>query len=115
MERLLRKTGPSYCKNGEGWSYGAQSSGSERPQECERPGASGGRSSAHRMPRIHGKALGAADGGHGGGAVGRHGQPLARNRVRGPGEVDSEGVVEGIRLHKRRRGHGISDRPVHRW
>ena len=59
--------GPSYCKNGEGRSHGAQSGSSGRPQEHERPGASGGGSSADRMPRVHGKALEAADGGHGGG------------------------------------------------
>ena len=61
--------------------------------KSERPGASGGRSLAHRMPWIHGQALGATDGGHGGGAAGRQRQPLARNRAPGPEEVDSEGVA----------------------
>ena len=31
-----------------------------------------------------------------------------------PGEVDSEGVEEGLRLRERRRRYGIPDRPVHR-
>ena len=71
MEKLFESDRPSYCKNGEGWSDGAQGSGSGRPQECERPRASGGGSPAHRMPQIHGQTLEATDGGHGGGAAGR--------------------------------------------
>ena len=54
----MRKIGRPYCKNGESWSYGAQGSGSGRPQECERPGAARGRSPVDRMPRVHGKTLG---------------------------------------------------------
>ena len=115
MERFLRVIGPLSCKNGEGWSYGAQGSCSGRPQECKRQGASGGRPSTDWMPRLHGKTLGAADGGYGGRTARRQGQPLARNRAPGPGEVDSKGVAEGVWLCKRKRGHGILDRSVHRW
>ena len=63
MERLFECAGSPYCKNGEGWSDGTQGSGSGRAQKCERPGASRGRSPENRMPRVHGKALGVADGG----------------------------------------------------
>ena len=66
----MREIGPSYYKNGESWSYGAQSGGSGRPQECERPGAAGGRSPADWMPRVHGKTLGVANGGDGGELLG---------------------------------------------
>ena len=68
-----------------------------------------------QMPRIHGKTLGVANGRFGGGAAGRKGQSLARNYALGPGEVDNEGVEEGVWHRKRRRRHGILDRPVHRW
>ena len=107
-------TGPSYRKNGEGWSDGAQGSGSGRAQKCERPVASRGRSPTDRMPRVHGKALGVADGGIGGGIPRRQGQSVGRNHAPGPGEVDSKGVEEGLRLRKRRRRYGIPDRPVYR-
>ena len=79
-----------------------------------RPGASRGRSPTDRMPRVHGKALGVADGGPGGGTPRRQGQSVGRNRAPGPGEVDSEGVEEGLRLRKRRRRYGIPNRPVYR-
>ena len=95
-------TGPSYRKNGEGKSHGAQSGSSGRLQERERPGSSRGGSPADRMPRVHGKALGAADGGHGGGTPRRQGQPVGRDCAPRPKEVDSEGVAEGVWLHKRR-------------
>ena len=36
------------------------------------------------------------------------------NRATGPGEVDSEGVEEGLQLRERRRRYGIPDRPVYR-
>ena len=35
--KLRSHTGPSSCKDGEGWSYGAQSSISGHSQECKRP------------------------------------------------------------------------------
>ena len=66
------------------------------------------------MPRVHGKTLGVADGGRGGGTSRRQGQPVGRNRASSPGEVDSEGVEEGLRLRKRKRRYGIPDRPVYR-
>ena len=72
--KVLRVTGSSSCKHGEGWSNGAQSSGSGHPQECKRPGAPRGGSAANRMPRIDGEALGATNGRPGGGVVGREGQ-----------------------------------------
>ena len=60
------------------------------------------------MPRIPGQALGATDGGHGGGAARRQGQPLARNRA--PGSVE----VDGKEWHKvygfRRGGEGMASR-----
>ena len=65
------------------------------------------------MPRVHGKALGTADGGHGGRTTRRQGQPMGRDRAPGPKEVDSKGVAEGVWLCKRRRRHGIPDRLVH--
>ena len=113
-ERLFESAGSPYCKNGEGWSDGAQGSRSGHVQKCERPGASRGRSPADQMPRVHRKALGVADGGLGGGTPRRQGEPVGRNRAPGPGEVDSEGVEEGLRLWKRRRRYGIPDRPVYR-
>ena len=61
------------------------------------------------MSQIHGQALGTTDGGHGGGAARRQGQPLARNRAPGPGEVDGERVAQGLQLRNRRRRHGIPD------
>ena len=61
------------------------------------------------MPRVHGKALGAADGGHGGRTPRRQGQPMRRDCALGPRKVDSEGVAEGVWLCKRRRRHGIPD------
>ena len=108
-------TGPSYCKNGEGRSHGAQSGSSGRPQERGRPGTSGAGSPADRMPRVHGKALGAVDGGHGGRTLRRQGQLVGRDCVLSPKEVDSERMAKGVWLCKRRRRHGISNRPVHRW
>ena len=57
-ERLFESAGSLYCKNGEGWSDGAQSSRSGHAQKCERPGASRGRSSVDRMPRVHRKPWG---------------------------------------------------------
>ena len=53
------------------------------------------------MPWADGKALRAANGRNGGGAAGREGQPVARNHALSPGKVDSEGVVEGLRICKR--------------
>ena len=100
-------TGPSHCKNGEGRSHGAQSGSSGHPQECERLGASGRRSPVHWMSQIHGQALGTTDGGHGGGAAGRQGQPVGRDCALGPRKVDGEGVEECVWLRKRRRRHGI--------
>ena len=64
------------------------------------------------MPRLDGKALGAAHGRFGGGATRRQRQPVARNRTPGPGKMDSERMEEGLRLCKRRRRHGIPDRLV---
>ena len=113
-ERLFESTGSVYCKNGEGWSDGAQGSRSRHAQKCERPGASRGRSPADRMPRVHRKALRVADGGPGSGTPRRQGQSVGQNRAPGPGEVDSKGVEEGLRLWKRRRRYGIPDRPVYR-
>ena len=55
------------------------------------------------MPRVHRKALGIVDGGPSGGTPRRQGQPVGRNRAPSPGEVDNEGVEEGLRLWKRRR------------
>ena len=46
-----------------------KSDGSGHLQECEGPGAPGGRSAADRMPRPDGEALGATNGGLGGGAT----------------------------------------------
>ena len=66
-----------------------------------------------RIPRVHGKILGTADGGHGGRTTRRQGQPMGRDRVLGPREVDSKGVAESVWLRKRRRRHGIPDQPVH--
>ena len=66
------------------------------------------------MPRIRGKALRVADGGPGGGTPRRQGQAVERNRASSPGEVDSKGVEEGLRLRKRRRRYGFSDRPIYR-
>ena len=80
-----------------------------------RPGSSRGGSQADWMPRVSRKALGVTNGGHGGGTPRRQGQPVGQNRAPGPGEVDSEGVEEGLRLRKRRRRYGILDRPVYRW
>ena len=111
----MRVTGSSSYKDGEGWSDGAQGSGYWHPQECKRPGAHGGGSAVDRMPRIDGKALGATDGRSSGGVAGREGQSLVGNRAPGPGEVNSEGVEEGVWLRKRRQRHGIPDQPVHRW
>ena len=50
------------------------------------------------MPQSDGEALEAAHGRSGGGATGRQGQLVARNRVLGIGKVDSKGVEEGLRL-----------------
>ena len=69
----MRVLGPSSYKDGEGWSDGAQGGGSGHPQECEGPRAPGGRFTEDRMPRIHGKALGATNGRLGGGVAGREG------------------------------------------
>ena len=60
-----------------------------------------------------GKALGAAHGGPGGGATGRQRQPVARNRVPGPGKMDSKGMEEGLQLCEGGRRNGVSDRTVH--
>ena len=61
------------------------------------------------MPRIRRKALGVADGGPGGGTPRKQGQPVGRNCVSSPGEVDSKRVEEGLRLRKRRRRYGFPD------
>ena len=66
------------------------------------------------MPRVHGKALGVADGGPGGGTPRKQGQPVGWNRAPSLGEVDSKGVEEGLQLRKKRRRYGIPDRPVYR-
>ena len=67
MERLFESIGSASCKDGEGWSDGARGSCSRHAQEREGQGASGGGSPADRMPRVHRKTLGVADGGHGSG------------------------------------------------
>ena len=108
-ERLFENTDSPYCKNGEGWSDGTQGSGSGHAQKRERPGSSRGGSPADRMPRVPRKALGVTNGEHGGGTPKRQRQPVGRNRVTGPGEVDSEGVEKGLRLRERRRRYGIPD------
>ena len=69
----MRVTGPSNCKDGEGWSDGAQGGGSGHLQECKRLGSLGGGFKMDWVPRIHGKALGATDGRYGGRTAGREG------------------------------------------
>ena len=83
-ERLFESAGSLYCKNGEGWSDGAQGSGSGRAQECERPRTFRGRSLTDRMPLVYRKALGIADGGPGGGTPRRQGQPVGRTVRQAP-------------------------------
>ena len=67
------------------------------------------------MPRVHRKTLGVVDGGHGSRTPRRQRQPVGQNRAPNPGEVDSKGVEEGLRLWTRRRRYGIPDRSVYRW
>ena len=101
------------CKDGEGWSDGAQGSSFGHSQECKGPGAPGRGFAANRVPRPNGEALGAVHEGDGGGATGRQGQLVARNCALGTGKVDGEGVAESLRLCKGGRGNGVKDRPVH--
>ena len=69
----MRATGPSSCKDDEGWSNGAQGGGSGHLQEYEGPGVPGGGSAANRMPKVDGEALVAKNGRPGGRAARQEG------------------------------------------
>ena len=98
------------CKDGEGWSCGAQRSSSEGSKG---PGAFGVGLTTDRVPRLDGEALGAMHGGEGGGAAKRQGQLVAQNHALDTGKVGGEGVAEGLQIREGRQGDGFKNKLVY--
>ena len=68
---FLRIEGFEVCKDGEGWSYGAQGDGFGSFGQCKGVGVGGAGFAPHLMPWAYGKAMGPANGEDSGGAVER--------------------------------------------